>query len=52
MINVYIDHSSFVRTFFSHYINDIICKVELILIYELNAAENSVLISLALDKLF
>ena len=52
MIYINIDHSSFIRTFFCHCINDIICKIESILIYKLNTAENSVLISLAFDKLF
>ena len=51
MIDVNIYHSGLIRTFLSHSVNDVICKVELILIFKMNCAEYSFVAGLALYEL-
>ena len=51
LVDVNIDHSGLVGTFLSHSVHDIVSEVELILIFKVNGAEDSLLIGLALDEL-
>ena len=51
VVNINIYHSCLIRTLFSHCVNDIICKVELILIFKINSTNNSLIISFTLDEL-